>query len=65
MNTAASEPTIEEAKLYMEICGALMRHFGVSEVELGSDDAIMTPFQIWRRIENGKMTVRLIIDARQ
>ena len=54
------EPTADQAKLYMEICAALMTTFGVDEIDIEAKDVPMEPFEIWRRVEDGKLKVRLI-----
>ena len=55
-----NEPTSQDANIYMEICASLMTHFGISEIEIDMASVPNRPFQIWRRVENDKLSVRLI-----
>jgi hypothetical protein len=54
------EPTALEAKIYMEICASLMTAMGKTEIEIDLSNVPNMPFQLWRRVQGDKLTVRLI-----
>ncbi len=59
------EPTEHDARLYMEICAALMTAFGQTEVEIDLNDVPDEPFQLWRKMDEGKLIVRLVWEESQ